>query len=85
MKEGNAETATPKSFSLGEEIVGRIDQLAAISATPEHLSRLFLTREHCAAAELILGWMRSAGMNAHLDAIGTSAAATRANSPACPV
>jgi allantoate deiminase len=84
LKEGNAETATPKSFSLGEEIVGRIDQLAAISATPEHLSRLFLTREHCAAAELILGWMRSAGMNAHLDAIGNVCGRYEGEQPGLP-
>jgi allantoate deiminase len=64
MKEGSA------NGSLGEEIVGRINELAAISETPEHLARIFLTREHRTAAELILGWMRSAGMRAELDAIG---------------
>jgi allantoate deiminase len=65
-----AETARPKGLSLGEEIVGRINQLATISETSEHLARLFLTKEHRAAAELILDWMRSAGMHAHLDAVG---------------
>src|ERR1700692_4605099 len=55
---------------LGDEIVGRINELAAISETPGHLTRIFLTGEHRAAAELILSWMRSAGMRAHLDAIG---------------
>src|ERR1700738_917511 len=56
--------------SLGDEIVGRINELGAISETPEHLSRIFLTPEHRAAADLILSWMREAGMSAHLDAIG---------------
>src|SRR5258707_4966225 len=56
--------------SLGDEIVGRINELAAISETPGHLTRIFLTKEHRAAADLILGWMRDAGMRAHLDAIG---------------
>ena len=56
--------------SLGDEIVARIDQLAAISETPEHLARIFLTEEHRKAADLILSWMREAGMSAHLDAIG---------------
>src|ERR1700730_2728707 len=56
--------------SLGDEIVGRINRLATISETPEHLARIFLTGEHRAAADLILGWMREAGMRAHLDAIG---------------
>src|SRR5664279_3106494 len=63
-------TAGPQIPSLGDEIVGRINELGAISETSEHLARIFLTKEHRAAAELILGWMRSAGMVAHLDAIG---------------
>jgi allantoate deiminase len=69
-----SETNTPaiglRNVSLGDEIVGRINALAAISETSGHLTRIFLTREHRAAAELILGWMREAGMRAHLDAIG---------------
>src|SRR5882724_4129094 len=56
--------------SLGDEIVGRINQLGAISETPEHLARVFLSPEHRIAADLILSWMREAGMNARLDAIG---------------
>jgi allantoate deiminase len=70
MSEINANTTASRQFSLGEEIVSRINELAAISETPEHLTRIFLTREHRAAADLILGWMRAAGMGAHLDAIG---------------
>jgi allantoate deiminase len=70
MTKMDAESGGPQTLSLGEEIVGRINQLASISETPAHLARLFLTREHRAAAELILTWMRSAGMAAHLDAIG---------------
>ena len=58
------------SFPLGDEIAGRINQLGAISETPEHLTRVFLSPEHRIAADLILSWMRDAGMAAHLDAIG---------------
>jgi hypothetical protein len=85
LNEGNTETTALKSPSLGEEIVGRINELAAISETSGHLARLFLTKEHRAAAELILGWMQSAGMNGISTPSATFAAATRANSPACPV
>ena len=67
MKEAGA---GPQHVSLGDEIVGRINELAAISETPEHLTRIFLTKEHRAAADLIMSWMRDAGMRAHLDAIG---------------
>jgi allantoate deiminase len=64
------QTNTETIGSLGVEIVGRINALAAISEQRQHLTRIFLTREHRAAAELILGWMREGGMRAHLDAIG---------------
>jgi len=70
MNRMKADSAGRETFSFGEEIVGRINQLAAISETPQHLARIFLTKEHRAAAELIMGWMRSSGMTAHLDAIG---------------
>jgi allantoate deiminase len=64
------EFAGSESPMLGDLIVGRIDELAAISETSKHLARIFLSREHRAAADLLLSWMREAGMRAHLDAIG---------------
>ena len=70
MSDTSTESGRLRDMSLGNEIVGRIAELAAISETPEHLTRIFLTEEHRAAAELILGWMREGGMSAHLDAIG---------------
>ena len=65
-----AETAGREGRSLGDEIVSRVGQLGAISETPEHLARVFLSPEHRKAADLILSWMQSAGMRAELDAIG---------------
>jgi allantoate deiminase len=70
MSEMNAETARRQVSPLGDEIVSRINQLGAISETSTNLTRVFLTPEHRAAADLILSWMREAGMRAHLDAIG---------------
>jgi allantoate deiminase len=71
MSEMNAQTGERKAASsLGEEIVGRINHLATISESKGNLTRMFLTAEHRAAADLIMGWMREAGMSAHLDAIG---------------
>jgi allantoate deiminase len=70
MSEMNAQTGERKALSLGEEIVGRINHLATISENKGNLTRIFLTSEHRAAADLIMGWMREAGMSAHLDAIG---------------
>ncbi len=70
--------------SLGDEIVARIDQLAAISETSEHLARVFLTDEHRKAADLILSWMREAGMGAHLDAIGNVCGRYEGERPGLP-
>jgi allantoate deiminase len=56
--------------ALGNAIAARIDELGKISEAPEHLTRVFLSKEHRAAADLILDRMRDAGMRAHLDAIG---------------
>ncbi|MCA6106806.1 allantoate amidohydrolase [Bradyrhizobium cenepequi] len=69
---------------LGEEIVARINELAAISETPEHLARIYLTPEHRKAADLLLSWMREAGMSAHLDAIGNVCGRYEGEAPDLP-
>src|SRR6202163_2032810 len=84
MSEMKAASAGPQHSSLGREIVGRINELAAISETPERLTRIFLTKEHRAAAELILSWMRDAGMGAHLDAIGNVCGRYEGERPGLP-
>lgn len=45
--------------------------LAAISAEPQRLIRLYLTPEHRRAADLVGAWMREAGMTVSEDALGT--------------
>jgi allantoate deiminase len=84
MDKTDAAVADPRSSSLGDEIVARIHQLGAISETPEHLARIFLTPEHRKAADLILAWMREAGMNAHLDAIGNVCGRYEGDKPGLP-
>jgi allantoate deiminase len=75
---------SPERSSLGEEIVARIGRLAEISETPEYLTRIFLTAEHRAAADLLLNWMREAGMSAHLDAIGNVCGRYEGDRPGLP-
>jgi allantoate deiminase len=70
MNENSAQTAERNTSFLGAEIVGRINRLAEISENSDNLTRVFLTPEHRAAAELIMGWMVEGGMHARLDAIG---------------
>ncbi|MBR1216138.1 allantoate amidohydrolase [Bradyrhizobium sp. JYMT SZCCT0180] len=78
-----ASSASGKA-ALGDEIVGRIDQLSAISETPAHLARIFLSPEHRTAADLILSWMREAGMTARLDAIGNVCGRYEGDRPGLP-
>jgi allantoate deiminase len=83
MNEMNVGIAAEVS-AFGEEIVGRINRLAAISETSDNLTRIFLTSEHRAAADLILGWMVEAGMSAHLDAIGNVCGRYEGERPGLP-
>ena len=82
----NKTGASPKTkrSGLGDEIVGRIHQLGAISATPAQLTRIFLSPEHRSAADRILVWMREAGMAAHLDAIGNVCGRYEGDRPGLP-
>jgi len=69
---------------LGDEIVKRINQLGAISESSEHLARIFLSPEHRVAADLIMSWMRDAGMAANLDAIGNVCGRYEGDRPGLP-
>ena len=84
MSKTKTNTTGLQNVSLGEEIAGRITELGAISESKEHLTRLFLTPEHRAAADLILGWMRDAGMRAHVDAIGNVCGRYEGERPGLP-
>jgi allantoate deiminase len=53
-------------------IMQRCDALARHSELHGGLTRVFLSPESRAAGELVLGWMREAGMHARLDAIGNA-------------
>ncbi|MGA8902316.1 allantoate amidohydrolase [Bradyrhizobium sp.] len=84
MSEKDAATAGRQASPLGEEIVGRINRLAEISEAPDNLTRIFLTPEHRAAADLIMTWMVEAGMSAHLDAIGNICGRYEGERPGLP-
>jgi allantoate deiminase len=83
LTEMGAATAV-QDASLGEEIVHRIGELAAISEEDGKLTRTYLTSELRAASDLILGWMRDAGMSAHLDAIGNVCGRYEGERPGAP-
>ena len=58
------------SVMQGAEIVARAERLARHSDSAENYTRTFLTPAHRAAAEEIADWMREAGMEVRIDAIG---------------
>jgi allantoate deiminase len=55
---------------MAEMLMDRLAELATLSDTPDGLTRLFLSDAHKRAVALVAGWMREAGLDTHLDAIG---------------
>ena len=62
-------------------IMERCDALARHSELPGGLTRVFLSPQARAATDKVLGWMREAGMQAKLDAIGNAAARYEGDRP----
>lgn len=56
--------------AIGQEIMARIDSLAAISEEPPKLTRQYLSPEHARANALVADWMQQAGMQTRVDAVG---------------
>src|SRR5687768_11384048 len=65
-------------------ILERGDALARHSELPAGLTRVFLSPQARAASELVLGWMREAGMQARLDAIGNARGRYEGTRPGLP-
>jgi allantoate deiminase len=65
-------------------IMQRCDALARHSELPGGLTRVFLSPEGRAAGEAVLGWMREAGMQAGLDAIGNAVGRYEGERPGLP-
>jgi allantoate deiminase len=65
-------------------IMERCEALARHSELPGGLTRVFLSPEQRAATDKVLGWMRDAGMQAKLDAIGNAAGRYEGERPGLP-
>jgi allantoate deiminase len=61
---------TLDTADLGRRAEAMLDELAAISAEPDRLVRLFLSPEHRRAADLVAQWMREIGLDVFEDEIG---------------
>jgi allantoate deiminase len=67
-----------------ERIMRRCEALARHSELPGGLTRVFLSPQARAAADEVLGWMREAGMQAKLDAIGNASGRYEGERPGLP-
>jgi len=65
-------------------ILARCDALAAHTEQAGGLTRVFLSPEQRAVNDLVLGWMREAGMSARLDAIGNCVGRYEGERPGLP-
>jgi allantoate deiminase len=65
-------------------IMERCDALARHSELPGGLTRVFLSPQWRAASEQVLAWMREAGMQARIDAIGNASGRYEGAVPGAP-
>ena len=70
--------------SAGARLLAQAAELAQFTEDPPRLTRVFLSPEHRAAGEKILGWMREAGMTAAFDALGNVVGRYEGKTPHAP-
>ncbi len=75
---------TLSPLMTGAALQARILELAAISAMPGGLTRVFMSAEQRRASQLVLGWMQQAGMAAQEDAIGNVIGRYDSDPPGAP-
>jgi len=68
----------------GARLLDRTEALARHSERTDGLTRAFLSPALRAASELVLGWMRDAGMAARVDAMGNVVGRYEGNAPGLP-
>lgn len=74
----------PGAHHFATTVLARLDELGRISEHPDHLTRTTYTPEHRRGNDLVLGWMRDAGLEAFVDGIGNVVGrlpGTRADAP----
>ncbi|RTG66413.1 Zn-dependent hydrolase, partial [Serratia marcescens] len=65
-------------------VMARCDELAAISAEPDRLTRLYLSAEHRRANRLVGEWMRESGMAVWQDSVGNICGRYEGLTPGAP-
>ncbi len=72
------------SFTLGRRVMAMIEDLAQHTDEPGRITRLYLSTAHRKAAEATLGMMRAAGLDAHIDALGSVVGRVEGSDPGAP-
>jgi allantoate deiminase len=75
---------TDPTVLSGARIMACAEALARCSEQPDGLTRIFLSKEHRAANDLTVGWMREAGMAARIDAMGNAVGRYEGDRPDLP-
>ena len=68
----------------GAPALERLEALAAISDEPDRLTRLYLSNSHLRAIGIVADWMREAGMEIRIDAVGNVIGRYEGLRPAAP-
>jgi OHCU decarboxylase len=79
-----AQPGAHEFVGMGETLLAWADRLAVFSEEEGALTRTFLTARHREAAEQVLAWMRAAGLDARMDAIGNVVGRYEGLSPNAP-
>ncbi|WP_262270383.1 allantoate amidohydrolase [Microvirga yunnanensis] len=71
-------------LTLGRRVMAMIEDLAQHTDEPGRLTRLYLSDAHRRAADATLRLMREAGLNAHIDALGSVIGRIEGTDPEAP-
>ncbi|HPV22695.1 MAG TPA: hypothetical protein PLJ65_00840, partial [Casimicrobium sp.] len=72
-------------MKFGSDILKQADVLAGFTEDAPLITRTYLSKEHKAAGEYLIGLMRDAGMNADFDPLGNIVGRYEAGVPFAPV
>jgi allantoate deiminase len=75
---------TSPDLSLGQRVMALLDALAKHSDEPGRLTRLYLSPAHRDAAETTLRFMREAGLDSHIDPLGSVVGCLEGADPDAP-
>ncbi|WP_144763230.1 allantoate amidohydrolase [Curtobacterium sp. 9128] len=77
--------ASARATADASVVVARCDELATVSATPGHITRVYLSPEHARVNTIVARWMQDAGMTTWQDDAGNLHGSVPGATPDAPV